>query len=258
MYATNHPNGFSLELARDLAVNASVAYETEPMFIGSDAIVEDALLDVRAVIHRFDHRTVLAFRGTTSLANWLLDLDVIKKPLSCGVMVHAGFLKAADALLPRIINELLPAGADRASLKPIQITGHSLGGALASLVALFLQREGWPVQAVYTFASPRVGNPAWRKTYNDSLGEKSYRVIAEGDAVPLVPGVLDSYRHVGQEILLRRDGRVYACPPHWWELLCDSVDAARALQSGDVDFLVRYHSIDKDYLTLLNRACHRS
>ena len=252
-----HPNGFSLELARKLGGLSKVVYYDEPRFTFEDVLVQDVQLDIRAVIYDFKDHTSIAFRGTVDLENWLLNFKVFKRALACGVMVHDGFLQAADALLPRIIHALLPAGADKSKLKPIHITGHSLGGALASLVALFLQREGWPVASVYTFASPRVGNAAWRKTYMEALGEKSYRVIAEGDLVPLLPGVLDSYRHVGQEIMLLRDGSVYACPPHWWELLRDTFTVTRALWKGDTQAITRLHSINADYLRLINLAFQR-
>ena len=166
-------------------------------------------------------------------------------------MVHAGFLAAADALLPGIIAALLPAGVDKAKLKPIFLTGHSLGGALASLVALFLQREGLPVAGVYTFASPRVGNAAWRNAYTAALGDRSYRVIAQGDLVPLLPSVLDSYRHIGQEIMLEQSGRIVARPPHLWELAMDAWACFWALDRMDAKLLTRYHSIEGDYLRLL-------
>ena len=151
-------------------------------------------------------------------------------------------------------------------MKPLCITGHSLGGAIASLAALFLSREGLRVVAVYTFGSPRVGNAAFREQYDRTpvvgpsadimdppgafLGDISYRVIAAGDMVPLLPGLFDGYRHVGQEIMLTAKG-IFARPPHWWEILRDSGRVLWALECFRPSAIVKFHSINRSYLPLL-------
>lgn len=246
----NHPNGFSLTIARDLAMASAGAYSPviRAQFL---AVLEVPDLSQRAVITWHDDHTEIAIRGTANLEDWILDLDVFKAHLAYGVEVHAGFLAAADALLPLILKELLPAGTDKAAMKPIYVTGHSLGGAVASLIALFLQHEGLPVVAVYTFASPRVGNREWRAVYSEALGHCSYRVIAEGDLVPLLPGLMDGYRHVGQEIMLTPHG-IYARPAHWWELMHGSWRVLCAMNRLDAACLVKFHSITRDYLPLLS------
>lgn len=252
MTANSQPQGFSLEIARDLCGFSAVAYE--PVIHGAGlTVIEDARTETRAVIARYDDHTEIAFRGTANVRNWLIDLDAAMTALDATVKVHAGFLRAADALVPALIQALLPAGADKSALKPIFITGHSLGGALATLAAFALAREGFPIAAVYTFASPRVGNMAWKINYNFKLGlgEKTFRVIAAGDGVPLVPGILAGYRHVGIEIFL--DGRIWIQPNRWGELLADSLRVGWALLCRNYDFLLDYHSIERDYLPLLTR-----
>ena len=242
-------DGFSLAIARDLAGFSAVAYE--PSIHGAGiTVLEVPELSLRAVIAPYDDHTEIAIRGTVNLEDWILDLDVRKEPLDYalpnGVLVHAGFLKSAKALLPQIFVEL----GSRGLAKPIYVTGHSLGGAVASVIAYFLRREGYQVAAVYTFASPRVGNAKWRKVYTKALGDVSYRVIAAGDLVPLLPGLLDGYRHVGQEILLTEHG-IFARPPHWWEIMQDSWRVLNAVGRGNAAPIVKLHSINRDYLPLL-------
>ena len=242
---------FSLDLAHDLALLSAAAYEPMPSVYGANVtILEVPGLDVRAVITRFDDHTVIAFRGTVDLENWLLNLDVLKAPVAYGVKVHAGFLRAVDALLPGILAELLPPGTVKAAVKPLYVTGHSLGGAVASLAAFFFLREELPVAAVYTFGSPRAGNAAWRKEYTAELGERTYRLVAAGDLVPLLPGLLDAYRHVGQEVMLTSKG-IFAQPPHWWEILQDSGRVLWALEKLQPADIIKFHSINRDYLPLL-------
>ena len=81
---------------------------------------------------------------------------------------------------------------------PIFVTGHSLGGALATLGAAYL--SGWGLAACYTFGAPRVGN----KEFSSSLQTPIYRVVNPLDTVPHIPTPLRGYRHAGVRKGLRR------------------------------------------------------
>ncbi len=237
---------------------------------------------------------VLAFRGTKDARDWLTDVDFLKCRMRIGecsrldrnglvarstrtkIEVHEGFWRAANSLLPKIIGCLNRPDAGSAP-KPLLLTGHSLGGALAVLAAFNLLEAGFVIRAVYTFGSPRVGNAAWRKAYHSaggcrqvaghnrpigrstqsrSLGAKTFRLAAAGDLVPLLPGLVDGYRHVGQEVFLKGQGEkgmgeIKISPSHLWEILCDEVRAFHALERLDLDFILKFHSIEHDYLPLL-------
>lgn len=239
---------FSLTRARDLARSAALAYASvhDAAHI---AVVDDPLVDTRVMVARFPDRVEIAFRGTRDLRNWLLDLNIYQRSLGQGVRVHAGFLRGVDGLLPGLIAQLLPPGANKADLPPLHFTGHSLGGALATLAAWALAREGFPVASVYSFASPRVGNGAWRRAFAEALGAVTFRVRCTGDLVPLVPGVLDGYRHVGREVLL--DDGIHLDPTRRLELLHDLWRCARAWQRGEIHAITRFHSLEHDYFPQL-------
>jgi predicted lipase len=241
---------FDLQLARQLAFESAKAYGCTP----PDPQCIKAETGALAVISDLGDCTVIAFKGTSTIRDWLTDLDVAKKAVSNGVRVHSGFLSDADSILPKIIAALLPPGADKSKLKPLLITGHSLGGALATLVAFDLQQACLPVQAVYTFASPRVGNAGFRAAYNGLLGNKTFRVACAGDLVPLIPGIFtsfrDGYRHVGVEVFL--NGIVHVAPAHYLELALDGWRAYRAIKAGNIDFILEFHSITGDYIAQLN------
>jgi hypothetical protein len=245
-----------LRLAAELAL---LAYDGSPWpsdyTLHTFKVITVKHLDLRAIICWYVGATPgkiaridILLRGTVDMRNWLLNLDVMKKEMG-RIKLHAGFLAGADALLPLIIAAILPTGADKSALPPICIIGHSLGGALATLLAYFLDDQGFPVQDVITFASPRVGDAAWRDSYNATLGDRTLRVVAAGDMVPLIPGVLDGYRHVGQEIYL--DGKVWLNPSRLMEIACDSWRALRAMDQFDFDFILQFHSMANDYLKLL-------
>jgi len=130
---------------------------------------------------------VLAFRGSTSMQDWLTDLKFTQtgsKTTGLPGKVHQGFFRALDQGWSRIA-ELLSRADDAG--KSIWITGHSLGGGLSHLAAMRAEEDGIDVAGVYTFASPRVGNPEFVKAYEDVYRGRSFRVVNVEDMVPHVP-----------------------------------------------------------------------
>jgi pimeloyl-ACP methyl ester carboxylesterase len=77
------------------------------------------------------------------------------------------------------IERLLEDAAD----KPLFLTGHSMGGALAVLTACRLAKIGRPAVATYTFGSPRIGDRAFCAGY----GLPTYRIVNGLDLVPEMP-----------------------------------------------------------------------
>ncbi len=146
---------------------------------------------------------LISFRGTSNIENVLVNLNVSLMPdEKLGILMHEGFSAAAM----EVFLELRP-HLDKAV--PVVATGHSLGGAIAQVVALHLQRDGFYIQQVVTFGQPKVTNVAGAALFN-SL--PLTRVVTVKDIVPLVPPLsplqlknLDIYWHSGQEIVLLPD-----------------------------------------------------
>jgi len=240
---------FDLIVARELAAFCHRAYVNG----ATGEVVYDASTETRCLVAELadvGKFTCIAFRGTADVRNWLTDLEFPKIPLAHGVRVHHGFIKSTDAILPLLQAKL----GHPADSPPLIITGHSLGGALAALAAFELQRAGYNVESVYTFASPRVGNAGWRDMYNQLLRDRTFRVAAVGDLVPLVPGIYttfrDGYRHVGTEVLLS-GSELLLEPSHLIEMIKDGWAAYWAFRSADWDFILKKHSITGDYLASL-------
>ena len=124
---------------------------------------------------------VLAFRGTSSLGDWVTNLHAELVPLEgapAQVMVHAGFLSAFECCRAEIkaaVNKYVPPDLG------LYITGHSLGGALAQIASAALERDN--LAACYTFGSPRVGT----SDFDRQVKCPHYRVVNRSDLVPGVP-----------------------------------------------------------------------
>lgn len=186
--------GFSLSNASFLVSVVEVAGQNDEGRIrmqlsavgfSSARLIKDKVL--HCVVAEHDSYVVLAFRGSTTMQDWLTDLKFTQaKTKSTGLpgRVHRGFVRALDEGWPRIA-ELL-ARADKAG-KTIWITGHSLGGGLSHIAAMRAAAEGIPIAGIYTFASPRVGDDGFVKAYDEQYRGRSYRVVNVEDMVPHVP-----------------------------------------------------------------------
>jgi triacylglycerol lipase len=130
---------------------------------------------------------VLVFRGTEQrVEDFLTDLDAFREPLGGdSVRVHEGFLRALDSVWQNMATELASISA------PVFYTGHSLGGALATIAGSRLPRP----RAIYTFGSPRVGNGAFAAALRDVA---VYRVVDDSDAVTKLPPEELGFRHAGE------------------------------------------------------------
>ncbi|MCD8521674.1 MAG: lipase family protein [Saccharospirillaceae bacterium] len=143
----------------------------------------------------------IAIRGTANLANVMVDLDIEFQPDErLGVPLHNGFRSAAEAVFNDVRPRLVPG-------MPVQITGHSLGGAIAVVLAMYLTHDTTaPLTRVITFGQPKVTNITGADLYRSI---PLTRVVTRKDLVPLVPPLsplqiqdLDIYWHMGEEIIL--------------------------------------------------------
>ena len=124
-------------------------------------------------------------RGTTLLVDVLTCLQswfVYDEELGCHV--HHGFKKHAD----RIVEDVLPLLAKPSDLSTVEVSGHSLGGAVALLVAVKLIKRGYRVTHVLSVAGPRVCRADKdRDTLESLLPNQTIRIENDLDIVPYLP-----------------------------------------------------------------------
>lgn len=206
---------------------------------------------------------VIAFRGTRldTFVDLLTDIQLGQKMISCAdfvcrldqevqdpstalmpadydgneaeIMVHSGFLKAYASIRSTLL-QLISSSSD---VDSIWMTGHSLGGALATLAvidvgSIMKQQSSIRVTTLagnevtfslprleissYVFGTPRVGNTALAKrlkvleqsSIRGAIVQEYFRVSAAGDAIPYLPrgkavnrlGI--DYVHAGTTVIL--------------------------------------------------------
>lgn len=137
-----------------------------------------------------EKEVVVAFRGTYSITNTIMDLSTVPQEYvpypepprggdgdgdgdgdrdgddedeggdnrCTNCTVHMGFMtswrQAREVVLPA-----LKAAREKHPGYPVHLVGHSLGGAVAALAALELKvSNGWEDLRVTTFGEPRIGN----------------------------------------------------------------------------------------------------
>ena len=132
-------------------------------------------------------------------------LPTEKEPAAAVPETYSGSF--ADQLEQAVIRREVSRGLARATpearrQRPTVVTGHSLGSALATLFAMENDaKKKFDLTALYTFASPRVGNMEFVHTFNQ-LPLTAWRIVNVKDVVPKIPfhiPVLADYGHVNTE-----------------------------------------------------------
>jgi predicted lipase len=139
---------------------------------------------------------VIAIRGTEGILEWVQDVRFLLVP--CPFLVGAGhtedgftsvyssFAVSAAPGSPSLTKSLatLPW---RQPPESLTICGHSLGGALATLLALDIAANtAFSDPAVYTYASPRTGDSSFVNTYGHVV-QRTSRIANRMDLVPKLP-----------------------------------------------------------------------
>lgn len=199
------------------AGRSKAAYADEPTIRGqypaTVRVSAPGKTDAQYFIERDDKAKVqyIAIRGTANRKNLLEDVEMrIREDLALAIPVHAGFDGTARLIY--------------ADMKPYlkkdyktYITGHSLGGALAALLAIHMEEDGYKVEKVVTFGQPKF-------TTTDGVGKLGFltltRVVDENDVVPMLPPttivnrVYGVYEHAGPEIILLEGPNYVFLPTH--------------------------------------------
>ena len=146
---------------------------------------------------------VIACRGTepTEFKDIKADLQIkLVKPAFGAGKVHYGFKESTDDIWPELLIKI-PAIYKK---QTVWCTGHSLGGAMATLIANRLNEDdAMPdLEAVFSYGSPMTGT----KEFVQGMRVKHHRWVNGADIVPKVPGAW--YEHHGELHYMNHWGNV--------------------------------------------------
>lgn len=139
----------------------------------------------------FCRGTTLTIDILTCLSFWMV------RDAELGCRVHLGFRNQADRILEDILPLLAPVHDERTT---IEVSGHSLGGAVAYIVAAKLRKRGYRVVRVTSVAAPRFcATAAGASKVEALLPEDNIRIENDTDIVPFLPPF---GHHVGNKLYL--------------------------------------------------------
>lgn len=197
--------------------------------IGSSDATSTFLMAIDSTAHTLgvvtlsdDKTTIIAaFRGTNfaskddqivSLANVAQDLalNLVDYSLCTGCTVHYGFTVAIGTIVTKMKANLKSLQSQYPTATKLIVTGHSLGGAMATLFATdLLVNDKATGLSLITFGSPRVGNNVFSDFVNSKVPEINWRVTYDNDVVTMFPLRAGGYKHVGAEVHYVPTGNYY-------------------------------------------------
>src|SRR4051812_4249390 len=157
-------NAYFLGRAANLAYSNEATIKDEARKLGLDACVFIEIRETQAFVASNDDMVVVSFRGTevTKLQDMLTDAEfaLVDGPFG---KVHSGFQRGLGRVWDSVLGEVKRCQRRGQSL---WFTGHSLGAALAMLAAGDCIEMDKPVNGVYTFGQPRVGDKIFARLFD--------------------------------------------------------------------------------------------
>jgi len=119
--------------------------------------------------------TIIVIRGTANVNNLQSDIDVrLVDDARTGISLHKGFRDASITIMQILDNS-------HTIEHTVHITGHSLGGAIAQIIGMWLHKRGKNVQ-IFSYGSPKVTDQVL------SGGQPTHwRVVRRSDPIPFTP-----------------------------------------------------------------------
>jgi len=174
-------------------------------------------------------RVIIVCRGTqpTQMSDIKADLKAYKTKFRDICWCHDGFKDEVEKNLDWAMQVAIKNGLNT---KAVSVCGHSLGGAMAHLFALFISHQHSNKVKLFTYGSPRVGGTSFVQAWK-SCSIEAHRFRNNNDVVTDVPFSLMGYKHVGKLHYINHYGNIRKMT--YWQRFKDKMRGRwRALQKG--------------------------
>ena len=159
--------------------------EEDKFIIEEDYIFNDDNTETQFFIAHSSKQVLISVRGTEpgKIKDWLQDIKTDEVNFSEGNgQVHKGFYECF-LFVKEKIDDIIKLN----SMKEIIVTGHSLGGAIATLTAAYIRENVTDKVILYTFGSPRVGNKTFSEYFSKTKPLVHLRCVNDKDLVTNIP-----------------------------------------------------------------------
>lgn len=196
----------------------------------------------------------LAFRGTDEVRDWIDNINTIPLAALFGKF-HRGFYTSLERIWPKIVNYYQTRRLELRQIddkpKGLFLTGHSLGGAMATIAASRLIEKDYPFTGVYTFGQPRAVTASTADTFNIRARSRFYRFQNNNDIVTRLPARMMGYSHVGTYMHILQNKTIVNDPGLWLQFLDFKDGIADDIQ--DRDFATFEDHRMEDYLFAIDQ-----
>lgn len=203
--------------------------------------------------------------------------------------VHYGFLQAYLSIQSALLRGIDLVSSGLPDDYKLLFTGHSLGGALATLASVdFQARFAWPDERIccMTYGAPKVGNVHFASRY-DQLVQNCYRIVNDTDIITRLPQssyssppasssvssntkssmresmqeLLNRYQHSGRTVLINDDGDFWVEGIHDmttngnWGSGENCLQDLLAFENNSLKELVSGRSVKRHMVSNSNNSC---
>ena len=183
----------------------------------------------------------MTFRGTNEIVDWLDNVNAFSTSELFGKF-HRGFWNSVQDVWEPLDTHFRQ--LQNHNKRPLFITGHSLGGAMATIAAARFIHEDKPFTSVYTFGQPRVMTRNTSRIFNAECRSRYFRFHNNNDIVTRVPSRLMGYSHIGSYLYITNEGEINQEVGFWSRFLDYYDGAADAVKESGID-AVEDHNMGK-------------
>lgn len=172
--------------------------------------------NAQAILVEHEDYLCMSFRGSDEKTDWLSNINVFHKKVLFRKF-HKGFWNILEDIWKPLEQKYLQLKHNKP--RPLFLTGHSLGGAIATIAAAKLIHTDSPFTSVYTFGQPRSMTRSTSRIFNDECKARFFRFHNNNDIVTRIPTRSMGYSHVGTYLYISEEKEIHQELGFWMRFL---------------------------------------